>query len=293
MTTAIEFQNVSKYFRMDRERPRDFQQAFLSLLKRGRNPRAAKAEREFWALRDVSFQIERGDSVGLIGSNGAGKSTALKLISRIIQPTSGALNVNGRVTALLELGAGFHPELSGRDNIFLNGAVMGLSRRQINARIKDIIDFAEIDDFIDVPVKDYSSGMFARLGFSVAVHLDPDILLVDEVLSVGDASFQQKCNERMAELRKSGITILFVSHSADAVLRACTKALWLDHGHVKAWGGAQNVVDEYHEFVSEQTALRHLDAYSERGGSGLARITKLELLDETCTQRARCTPTGP
>ena len=280
MSTAIEFCNVSKFFRMDRERRRTFQQAFVSLVQRcGR----ADEHEKFWALRDVSFKVERGESIGLIGSNGAGKSTALKLISRIILPTSGEVIVNGRVSALLELGAGFHPELSGRDNVYLNGAVMGMSRKLVEQRIEQIIDFAEISDFIDVPVKDYSSGMFARLGFSVAVHLDPDILLVDEVLSVGDAAFQQKCNERMAELRKGGITILFVSHSADSVLRACSKAIWLDHGHLKAAGSAQDITDAYHQFAIERTAERRIGAgidLSDHGGSGEARILKFELLDE-------------
>jgi lipopolysaccharide transport system ATP-binding protein len=287
MSTAIEFRNVSKFFQMDRERSRSFQELFLTFVRgSGRKSQTANGTHpkrntnEFWALRDVSFEIERGDSVGLIGTNGAGKSTTLKLISRIIQPTSGQIIVNGRVTALLELGAGFHPELSGRDNIFLNGAVMGLSRRQVNQRIDQIIDFAEIEDFIDVPVKDYSSGMFARLGFSVAVHLDPDILLVDEVLSVGDAAFQQKCNERMAQLRQNGITILFVSHSADAVLRTCAKALWLDHGTLRAAGEAKTVTDAYHEQVVERATRRyqHVDG-SDRGGSGKARIVRFELLN--------------
>ncbi len=277
MSTAIEFRNISKFFRMDRARSRSFQELFLSVVRPG--PRDEDAGK-FWALRDVSFDIERGDSVGLIGTNGAGKSTTLKLISRIILPTSGDVIVNGRVTALLELGAGFHPELSGRDNIFLNGAVMGLSRKQVEQRVDQIIDFAEIDDFIDVPVKDYSSGMFARLGFSVAVHLEPDILLVDEVLSVGDAAFQQKCNERMAELRQSGITILFVSHSADAVLRTCSKAIWLDHGKLKIAGDATAVTDAYHEQIVERAARRysHADG-SDRGGNGLVRVTSFELLD--------------
>jgi len=279
MAIAIDFRNVSKFFRMDRERRRTFQQMFVSLLHK---PSQADGREVFWALRDVSFTIERGDSVGLVGTNGAGKSTALKLISKIILPSNGDVLVNGRVTALLELGAGFHPDLSGRDNVYLNGAVMGLSHRQVDERLEQIIDFAEISDFIDVPVKDYSSGMFARLGFSVAVHLDPDILLVDEVLSVGDAAFQQKCNERMAELRKTGVTILFVSHSADAVLRACSKAIWLDQGKLKSAGSAQDITDAYNQFSVERAAQRHIAGFdlSDRGGTGEARLIKFELLDE-------------
>ncbi|MFN4295152.1 MAG: ABC transporter ATP-binding protein, partial [Thermoflexales bacterium] len=188
MSNAIEFHNVSKFFRIDRDRPRTFQELFIQLLRRSR-----REANIFWALRDVSFTVERGSSVGLIGTNGAGKSTTLKLISRIIQPSSGTIAVRGRVTALLELGAGFHPELSGRDNIYLNGAVMGLTRKEIDDKFDRIVEFAELEDFVDVPLKDYSSGMQARLGFSTAIHLDPEIVLLDEVLSVGDQAFQQKC----------------------------------------------------------------------------------------------------
>ena len=212
---VIEFQSVSKSFRMDRERPRAFQELFISLVRRKKKEQIDAGL--FWALRDVSFSIEPGETVGLVGSNGAGKSTALKLISQIIQPNSGSVRVNGRVSALLELGAGFHPELNGRDNIFLNGTVMGMSRRTIEYKLDEIIEFADIGEFIDVPVKDYSSGMQARLGFAVAVHLDPQIVLVDEALSVGDQAFQQKCNERMLEMRRAGITMLYVSHSLESV----------------------------------------------------------------------------
>jgi ABC-type polysaccharide/polyol phosphate transport system ATPase subunit len=277
MSTAIEFQGVSKFFRMDRDRSRAFQELFISTLRRKRREANANL---FWALRDVSFSVERGSSLGLIGANGAGKSTALKLISRIIQPSEGNVTVNGRVTALLELGAGFHPELSGRDNIHLNGAVMGLTRKEVDYKLDEIVEFAELEEFIDVPVKDYSSGMYARLGFSVAVHLDPDILLVDEVLSVGDQAFQQKCNERMLQLRKSGITILFVSHSLEAVVRTCGKAVWLDHGKLRAEGDVQRVADKYYKHVLEHQSLRGIPANGEnRYGSGEARIVRVEFLD--------------
>lgn len=281
---AIEFHNVSKFFRMDRDRPRAFQQLFIQMLQ-PRRRRERQQEAVFWALRDVSFAVARGTSVGLIGTNGAGKSTALKLISRIIQPTAGLVRVNGRVTALLELGAGFHPELSGRDNIYLNGAVMGLTRKQVDYKLDQIVEFAELEDFIDVPVKDYSSGMYARLGFSVAVHLDPEILLVDEVLSVGDQAFQQKCNERMARMRKSGITILFVSHSLDAVLHTCTQAIWLDRGRLRAQGDVQRVADAYYRHVlqhqSPRSALRANEPINgdQRFGSGEVRVLRVELLN--------------
>jgi lipopolysaccharide transport system ATP-binding protein len=280
MSNAIEFNGVSKYFRMDRDKPRAFQQLFISLFDRGR--RSSKDDDLFWALRDVSFNVKRGESVGLIGTNGAGKSTTLKLISKIIQPSSGLVKVNGRVTALLELGAGFHPDLSGRDNIFLNGAVMGLSRRDVDSKIDQIIEFAEIGEFIDVPVKDYSSGMYARLGFSVAIHLDPDILLVDEVLSVGDAAFQQKCNERMQELRHSGITVLFVSHSLETIANTCSQAVWLDKGCVRMAGDIHKVTDAYYEYSLERSLGRSKHALSNeiRYGSGEARVTHVELLDD-------------
>ncbi|MCL5994580.1 MAG: ABC transporter ATP-binding protein [Chloroflexi bacterium] len=283
MTTAIQFSHVSKFFRLDRDKPRAFQELFISFVRR----RKIKRAQEFWALKDVSFNVERGETVGLIGSNGSGKSTSLKLITRIISPTAGTVSVNGRVTALLELGAGFHPELSGRDNIFLNGTVMGLSRKEIEYKADSIIEFAELQDFIDVPVKNYSSGMYARLGFSVSVHLDPDILLVDEVLSVGDQSFQQKCNERMLKLRRKGVTILFVSHDLDAVWRLCSRAIWLDHGIVEMDDVAHRVTDGYYKHVLEEsTTHERVEAWAEnRLGSGEAHITDVEFFGEEMRPR--------
>jgi ABC-type polysaccharide/polyol phosphate transport system ATPase subunit len=270
-------------FHLDRDKPRAFQDLFISMARRRQN----RQRQEFHALTDVSFEVRRGETVGLIGSNGSGKSTSLKLISRIISPTSGSVAVNGRVTALLELGAGFHPELSGRDNIFLNGTVMGMSRKDIEYRIDSIVDFAELQDFIDVPVKNYSSGMYARLGFSVSVHLDPDILLIDEVLSVGDQTFQQKCNERMLNMRKKGITILFVSHDMDAVWRLCSRAIWLDHGRVRMDDAAHRVTDSYYKFVLEQSAGKEqATAWSEdRLGSGEAHVSDVEFLGEEMQRR--------
>lgn len=284
MNSAVEFSHVSKVFRLQRDRPRSFQEAFVGLLRRHRTP----AE-EFWALRDVSFRIARGDHVGLIGRNGAGKSTTLKLISRIIQPTQGKITVNGRVTALLELGAGFHPDLSGRDNILLNGAVMGLTRREIMRKIDEIVEFAEIEDFIDVPVKDYSSGMYLRLAFAAAAHLDPEILLLDEVFAVGDQAFQQKSQERIQELRKRGITILFVSHSMEAVLQTCKRAIWLERGRVRAAGDVSAVSAAYYEdtlikmadkqAVKATTQQQKAQDQEKRLGSGEARIERVEFID--------------
>lgn len=287
MSTAIEFSNVSKVFRLQRERPHSFQEAFVRALRRNGNNHKAE---EFWALRDVSFHIEAGEHVGLIGRNGAGKSTTLKLISRIIQPTHGRITVNGRVTALLELGAGFHPDLSGRDNISLNGAVMGLTRREIARKMDEIIEFAEIEEFIDVPVKDYSSGMYLRLAFSAAAHLDPEILLLDEVFAVGDQGFQQKSQERIQQLRKRGITILFVSHSMEAVLQTCRRAIWLERGRLRAFGDVSAVSAAYYEdtlvkMAEKQAAQKpsspeqQLVDQEKRLGSGEARIERVEFID--------------
>ncbi len=278
MPGAIEFDNVSKSFRRERRRSRDFQQAFIQLF----NPKRPRPESKdlFWALRNTTFTIERGETVGLIGSNGAGKSTALKLVSRIIQPSSGQVRVNGRVTALLELGAGFHPELNGRDNILLNGTVMGLTRKQISSRMDQIIEFADIGDYIDEPVKDYSSGMQARLGFAVAAHLDPEIVLVDEALAVGDQAFQQKCNERMLEMRRSGITTVYVSHSLDSIQQICSRAVWLDHGQVRMVDKAHKVANAYYRWsLEQQEDDAPAGSSDKRPGSGEARVTRVELLD--------------
>ncbi|MCS7087711.1 MAG: ABC transporter ATP-binding protein [Thermoflexales bacterium] len=284
MDVAIEFDHVSKVFRLDRDRPRSFQEWFIGLALRRK-----REVQEFWALRDVSFTIGRGEHVGLIGANGAGKSTTLKLISRILQPTSGRVRVNGRVTALLELGAGFHPDLTGRENIMLNGAVMGLTSREIRKKIDQIVEFAEIGDFIDVPVRDYSSGMYLRLAFSAAAHLDPEILLLDEVFAVGDQAFQQRSQERIQELRKRGITILFVSHSMEAVLQTCKRAIWLDKGRVRAVGDVSAVSAAYYEDTLRKMALQKLEGAVASGGqvsgaehrlgSGEARIERVEFID--------------
>ncbi|MDH7474364.1 MAG: ABC transporter ATP-binding protein [Anaerolineae bacterium] len=275
MTTAIRFDHVSKKFILRRERARSFQELALNLLHRRGNGR----REEFWALRDVSFEIAPGETVGVIGPNGAGKSTALKLISRIIEPTSGNIEVNGRIGALLELGAGFHPDLTGRENIYLNGSILGLSRTEIRRKLDDIIGFAELERFIDVPVKHYSSGMYMRLGFSVAAHTDPQILLVDEVLAVGDAAFQRKCLERINDLRRQGVTVLFVSHSVDTVRSLCNRVLWLNEGHLVADDSAEAVVQRYleHSWGREGDAGPGGDEH--RWGSGKIRIVRVRLLD--------------
>jgi lipopolysaccharide transport system ATP-binding protein len=211
--------------------------------------KATPAEQDFWALNGVSFQVNKGEVLGVIGHNGAGKSTLFKILSRITKPTVGEVRLRGRVGSLLEVGTGFHPELSGRENIFLNGAILGMRRQEIQKKFDQIVDFAEIEQFLDTPVKRYSSGMYVRLAFAVAAHLEPEILIVDEVLAVGDLSFQRKCMNRMREVGRSGSTILFVSHNMPAVEALCTRAILLDHGKVAMDGGVHELVQEYHRRV--------------------------------------------
>lgn len=208
---------------------------------------------DFWALKDVSFDIERGDIVGVMGRNGSGKSTLLKLLSRITSPTTGTAKIKGRVASLLEVGTGFNYELTGRENVFLNGSILGLKDKEISERYEKIADFAEIPDFMDTPVKRYSSGMRVRLAFAVAAHLEPEVLILDEVLAVGDAKFQEKCLNRIDEIKNSGVTILFVSHSTQSVLKLCSKGLLLEEGRLVARGTAKEVTDRYLESLHLQT----------------------------------------
>jgi ABC-type polysaccharide/polyol phosphate transport system ATPase subunit len=245
MSAIVKFESVSKHYRLQHEqnRPRSFRDIFIGRWQPTWPP-ARKPDR-LWALRDVSLEISRGETVGLIGPNGAGKSTVLKLISTVIVPNSGRVVVGGKVAALLELGTGFHPDLSGRDNVFLAGALAGMSRSEVKRKFDSIVAFSELEGVLDMPVKHYSSGMFARLAFAVSIHLDPEILLVDEVLAVGDQNFQQKCLDRIGELRRQGITICLVSHSLDTVRSLCTRAVWVDHGHIEADGAAEAVVLQY------------------------------------------------
>src|SRR3954454_3764275 len=202
-------------------------------------------DRDFWAVRDVSFEVTRGETLGIIGHNGAGKSTILKLLSSVTTPTSGEIRISGRLSALIEVGSGFHQELSGRENIYLSGSILGMRRREIATKLERIIDFAGVRDFIDAPVKHYSSGMYLRLGFSIAAHLEPDILLLDEVLAVGDASFQAKCLDRINELHRQGRTIVFISHDLGAVERLCGRVLLMNHGGIDAEGSAREVIAKY------------------------------------------------
>jgi homopolymeric O-antigen transport system ATP-binding protein len=205
---------------------------------------------EFWAVRDVTFEVARGETLGIIGHNGAGKSTILKLLSSVTTPTSGEITIKGRLSALIEVGSGFHPELSGRENIYLSGSILGMRRREIAAKLERIIEFAGVTDFIDTPVKHYSSGMYLRLGFSIAAHLEPDILLLDEVLAVGDAAFQTKCLDRINELHRQGRTIVFISHDLGAIERLCRRVILLSHGRIVCEGPARQVIAHYQEIGS-------------------------------------------
>ena len=211
-----------------------------------------KPAETFTAIQDVSLRVAAGETVGVIGPNGSGKSTLLKLVAGITKPTSGTVNVKGRISALIELGAGFHPEISGRENIFINGIMLGLSKREVVQKFEEIVEFAELEEFIDAPVKTYSSGMYARLGFAVAIHVNPDVLLVDEILAVGDQGFTHKCLDKFAEFRRRGKTILLVTHSLSLVERFCDDAVWLDSGLIKAVGDPKRVVDAYLSHVENQ-----------------------------------------
>jgi lipopolysaccharide transport system ATP-binding protein len=229
----------------------------------------------------VSFDVKQGEVLGVVGRNGAGKSTLLKLLSRITHPTSGTMKVRGRVASLLEVGTGFHEELTGRENIYLNGSILGMKKREIDQRLEEIVEFSGIGQFIDTPIKRYSSGMRLRLGFSVAAHLSPDILLVDEVLAVGDADFQKKCLDAMDGLRTSGRTVMFVSHNMAAVEQLCSRCLWIEAGRLRADGEARGVVREYMKtFAQASVGVVRLEEIKTRTGSGDARFTHLEFLNE-------------
>jgi lipopolysaccharide transport system ATP-binding protein len=281
--TAIRFDHVSKQFTLRLERPRSFQELFLKVVHLKGRP----SKEKYWALRDVSFDIEAGEMVGIIGANGAGKSTLLKLISRIIEPSTGQITVDGRVSALLELGAGFHPDLTGRENIYLNGSILGFSKVEMNRIFGAILEFSEMERFIDVPVKHYSSGMYMRLGFSIAIHVQPDILLVDEVLAVGDQAFQLRCLDKINQMKRQGTTIILVTHNLDMVRNLCTRAIWLDDSQIQRDGAVGHVLENYESQVraTDGRSLQHAedgvkDDSSWRWGSREeGEIVHVQLLD--------------
>ena len=233
---------------------------------------------DFWALKDVSFEVQRGEALGIIGHNGAGKSTILKLLSRITTPSNGEMIINGRLSALIEVGSGFHPELTGRENVYLNGSILGMLRREITDKLDSIVSFAELRQFIDTPVKRYSSGMYVRLGFSIAAHLNPDILLLDEVLAVGDASFQQKCIERILELKEGGTTIVFISHDLRAVQKLCDRVILLKQGQIEADGDPGETIALYQS--SSQQLGTHAASRLGQEPSHDAVVTSLTFYDE-------------
>lgn len=278
---VIRFENVSKRYILHHQRIRGLREVFPYFLNRfaKKNSSQRTHNEEFFALKEASFEIRKGEALGIVGPNGAGKTTILKLLAGITEPTKGRVFVEGKVAALIEIGAGFHGDLSGRENIYLYGSIMGLRKRDIEEKFDSIVAFSELESFIDTPVKHYSSGMYARLGFSVAAYVNPDIILVDEVLAVGDMNFQRKCHQKMEEIRRSDRVIVFVSHSLPAVESLCDRALWLDHGVLRALDNTKKVITAY----INETNRRQLeqstfsDNRSERKGSGEVRISSVRI----------------
>lgn len=278
---VITFEHVSKQFIIKRDRRNSFQERLTGLFKPRLN------DEVFWALRDISFSVAKGETLGLIGHNGSGKSTTLKLITRILEPTQGRVVVDGRISALLELGSGFHPDLTGRENIYLNGSLLGFSRSEMAGKIESIIDFSEMREFIDMPVKHYSSGMYMRLGFAVAIYVDPDILITDEVLAVGDESFQRKCMDRIYALKKRGKTILYVSHALPQVRDLCDRALWFHHGNLMLDAPPDEAIDAY----LDETNLRdQARIEAEREAATAETSASASETTEESTDEAQTTP---
>jgi ABC-type polysaccharide/polyol phosphate transport system ATPase subunit len=268
----VRFEDVSKRYRL-----------------RASSRHGGGREQEFWAVRDLRFDVQRGETVGVIGHNGAGKSTILKLLSRITAPTAGTITLNGRLAALIEVGSGFHPELTGRENVFLSGSILGMKRREIAQKLDRIIEFSGVERFVDMPVKWYSSGMYVRLGFAVAAHLEADILLVDEVLAVGDAAFQLRCYERIGELRRAGTTMLFISHDLGSIERLSDRVMLMDHGRLVASGAPRDIVREYQQLVAS-TYVSDVADVPPSAVTGVARISDVRFLQRdghevfsTCT----------
>lgn len=284
--TAIRVEGLAKQYRIGRHRDsfptlRDslasaLKQPFRRFQAAVRGEPASAGPETIWALQDVSFEIKQGEIVGLVGRNGAGKSTLLKILARVTDPTRGLAEVRGRVGSMLEVGTGFHPELTGRENLYLNGSILGMKRAEIKRKFDEIVEFAGIERFIDTPVKYYSSGMYVRLAFAVAAHLDPDIMMVDEVLSVGDADFQRKCLSKMKEAYKDGRTVLFISHNMGLIQSLCKRVIMLRHGSVFADGTTETAVGTYLQSL-ETVASQDLPERTDRAGTGVARLEKIEV----------------
>lgn len=279
MPTSIIVENLSKQYRLGPLSSETMlRERLVNLLKRTPLKKSTELQ-TIWALKDISFAVREKEVVGIIGRNGAGKSTLLKVLSKITYPTLGRVRVAGRVASLLEVGTGFHEELTGRENVFLNGSILGMKKNEVEAKLDAIVDFAGVQRFIDTPIKRYSSGMRLRLGFAVAAHLDPDVLIIDEVLAVGDAGFQKKCLRAMEELRSGGRTVLFVSHNMAAVENLCSRCLWIDNGQIRKDGDARAVIQSYMgTFVDMQQAGSSLTGIESRRGSGEIRYTGIEFL---------------
>lgn len=281
----IEIENASRRFRVYPQPVRTLKELLLA--------RRRVRGRDVWALRDVSLAVEPGEAVGLIGRNGSGKTTLLKLVAGILRPTSGRVSVEGRVGSLLELGAGFHPEFTGRENVFLNGSILGLPRRAIRRHLDEIVAFAELERFIDLPVRTYSAGMVMRLGFAVAAHLEADVLLLDEVLAVGDEEFQRKCFGKIFELKRRGVTIVFVSHDASAVERLCGRGVLLRDGRVEVDGPVREAIARYHALLAGERDPDERRAGLREYGSGEVRIAEVRLLDADGEERVQFLPGEP
>jgi ABC-type polysaccharide/polyol phosphate transport system ATPase subunit len=282
----LTFDQVSKRFTFATEQPGTVLETVIDRLVPRRRERTNPNQGELWALKDISFAVKPGESLGIIGRNGSGKSTLLKLATRIIKPTSGTVQARGRVSALLELGAGFHPDLTGRENIFLNGSLLGLSRQQMEQSYQAIVDFSELHDYIHMPVKHYSSGMYMRLGFSVAIHVQPDLLIVDEILAVGDQAFQNKCTQRVYQMIQDGVTVIMVSHNLESIRTICSRVVWIEDGIMRGSGSADEVIAQY----LEHTYSRALpgkqwqsigDDTFQRWGSQEIEVTRVALLNQS------------
>ncbi|MEP7213401.1 MAG: ABC transporter ATP-binding protein [Acidobacteriota bacterium] len=275
--SAIKVENLSKLYHIGESEHDSLRDVIVGLFKRSANKRDAT---ELWALKDVSFEVKQGETLGIIGRNGAGKSTLLKILSRITKPTSGTAEIHGRVGSLLEVGTGFHNELTGRENIYLNGAILGMKRTEIDTRFDEIVAFSEIEKFLDTPVKHYSSGMYMRLAFSVAAHLEPEVLIVDEVLAVGDVGFQRKCLKKMREVGESGRTVLFVSHDMQSMVRLCDRVIWLRDGSVVRDGATLDVVGDYLHAQSQVGAERSWDNLEDAPGDEYTKLRHVRVCDE-------------
>lgn len=274
---AIRVNELSKLYYLGEKQPYSLRELLTGFTKQSAKP---EEKRELWALKDLSFEVSEGEAVGIVGNNGAGKSTLLKILSRITKPTSGTAEIRGRVGSLLEVGTGFHNELSGRENIFLNGAILGMKSVEIERRFDEIVEFSEMEKFLDTPVKHYSSGMFMRLAFSIAAHLEPEVLIVDEVLAVGDIGFQKKCLRKMRDVGQAGRTVFFVSHDMQAVTRLCSRVIWLKDGELERDGDAKQVVGEYLHERSETGAEKHWEISEERPGNNIAKLFSIRVIDD-------------